>query len=259
MLNYIRAEFYKVLRRKYTWITLIIVLALEALLVSGWVFTNAHGNHVDFYSGAGMLATMLTVGFYATLLTGDMVFAGQYKNSTLKNEVSFGLSRGRIYLGKLTVQIIMSVLFCVVMVAFYVGACWLTLYHDPEADRLALQIVGYCLVTVFPLWLGVQAVVCACMFLIKSELGGAFLAVGVVAVLPNVLWLAAALISGSDGNLVGDALMAVYNHMPTVLADNAKAVVGDWVYCGKAWLVGAVWFAAFTVLGLVGFHKKEIK
>ena len=39
MLNYIRAEFYKVFRRKYTWITLVIMLALEALLVSGWVFS----------------------------------------------------------------------------------------------------------------------------------------------------------------------------------------------------------------------------
>lgn len=259
MLNYIRAEFYKVFRRKYTWITLIIALALEALLVSGWVFTNVHGNHVDFYSGAGMLAAMLTIGFYATLLTGDMVFASQHKNSTLKNEVSFGLSRARIYLGKLIVQTVLSILFCVVMVAFYVGACWLTLYHDPEADKLALQIVSYCLVTVFPLWLGVQAVICAAMFLIKSELGGAFLAVGIFAVLPNVIWLASVLISGSHGNPVGDALMTVYNHTPTVLADNAKAVVGDWAYCGKAWLVGAVWFAVFTAIGLCGFRKKEIK
>lgn len=62
MLNYIRAEFYKVFRRKYTWITLVIVLALEALLVSGWVFTNVHGNHVDFYSGATMAVTLVERG-----------------------------------------------------------------------------------------------------------------------------------------------------------------------------------------------------
>lgn len=59
MVNYIRAEFYKVFRRRYTWITLVVLLALEALMVAGWMFTNSHGNHVDFYTGAGMLCVML--------------------------------------------------------------------------------------------------------------------------------------------------------------------------------------------------------
>lgn len=257
MLNYIRAEFYKVFRRKYTWITLAIVLALEALLVSGWVFTNVHGNHVDFYTGATMLTAMLSMGFCATLLTGDMVFAGQYKHSTLKNEVSFGLSRIRIYLGKLIVQTILSVLYCVVMVAFYVGLCWLTLYHDPVQDGVALQIIGYCLAVAFPLWIGVQALTCAAMFLIKSELGGAFLSVGIFMVLPNVIQLAA--LFAGVGRPLGDALITVYNHMPTVMADYAKELVGDWAFCGKAWIVGVVWFAVFTAIGLCGFQKKEIK
>lgn len=257
MLNYIRAEFYKVFRRKYTWITLITVLALEALLVSGWVFTNVHGNHVEFYNGVVMLAVMLTVGFCATLVTGDMVFAGQHKNSTLKNEVSFGLSRSRIYLGKLIVQTVLSVLYCVVMVAFYIGLCWLTLYHDPVQDGAAMQIVGYCLAVALPLWIGVQALTCACMFLIKSELGSALISMSIFMVLPTVIELAG-LFAGVD-TPVGAGLTAVYNHMPTVMADGARALVGDWAYCGKAWIVGAVWFSGFTAIGLCGFQKKEIK
>lgn len=80
MVNYIRAEFYKVFRRRYTWITLVVLLALGGPDGAGWMFTNSHGNHVDFYTGAGMLCVMLALGFYATLLTCDMVFADQYKN-----------------------------------------------------------------------------------------------------------------------------------------------------------------------------------
>ena len=49
--------------------TKVVLLALEALMVAGWMFTNSHGNHVDFYTGAGMLCVMLALGFYATLLT----------------------------------------------------------------------------------------------------------------------------------------------------------------------------------------------
>lgn len=260
MLNYIRAEFYKVFRRKYTWITLIVVLGLEALLASGFMFINGHGGFEDFSTGAGMVIFLLSLGFYATLITGDMVFAGQYKNGTLKNEVSFGLSRARIYLGKLIVQTIMSILFCAVMIGFYLGLCWLSLYHDPQTDAVILEQLGYCLATVFPLWIGVQAVTCAMMFLIKSELGGAIAALGTFAVLPSVIWLASAMISGSAGHPVGDALMTVYEHMPTTMANHVTMILEpDWSYCGRAWLVGAVWFAVFTAIGLIGFQKKEIK
>lgn len=257
MLNYIRAEFYKVFRRSYTWITLIVVLALEALLAAGWVFTNAHGNDWTFYEGTVIVVVCLSMGLYATLLTGDMVFAGQYKNATLKNEVSFGLSRTRIYLGKLAVQTILSMLFCVVMLAFYEGVCWLTLYHDPDTDLQALQILGYSLVTVFPLWIGVQALTCACMFLIKSELGAALTCVGIFSVLPQGFWLLANLAATREA--LGNVCMTIYNHTPAVMVDTIKEIAGDWAYCGKAWIVGAVWFAVSTAVGLWGFHRKEIK
>lgn len=255
MLNYIRAELYKVFhRRSYLLITLAVVLGLEGLLVAGWVFTNAHGNHIDFYTGAGMLCTMLKIGFYGTLLTCDMVFAAQYKHSTLKNEVSFGLPRNRIYFGKFIVQLVMSILFCVVMAVFYLGLCWLTLYHDPEMDRIAMELVGYCLLTALPLWIGVQAAVCACFFFLKSDLAASFAAVGIFEVAAVVLKVASLFNTPLKGTL-----QVLHEHMPTEMLGNAPQVAGDWAFCGKAWIVGAVWFVVFTALGMYGFRKKEIK
>lgn len=256
MLNYIRAEFYKVLRRKYTWITLAVVLGLEGLLVAGWVFTNVNGNNVDFYTGAGMLCLLLPVGFYATLLTCDMVFADQYKNCTMKNEVSFGIPRRRIYLGKLAVQLAVSLLFMAVMAAFYLALCYLALYHDPEADGTAMQIVGYCLATALPLWTGVLACTSAFRFFIKNDLWASMASLCVFAVAPTVLELAGLMFRGG---LAGTVIHFLYQYMPTVLLDRAPSVVGVWEYCGQAWLVGAVWFAVFTALGLFSFSKKEIK
>ena len=259
MLNYIRAEFYKVLRRRYVWVTLAVVLALEALFALGWASIHINGTKVDFSSGIETLVFLLDAGFYAALLTGDMVFAGQYRHGTLKNEVSFGLSRARVYLGKLLTQTALSVLFCAVMVGFYLALCAMTQSHDPLSDAGAFQRAGYCFAAAFPLWVGVQAMTCAMMFLIKSETGAVFAALGIVAVLPNMVWLASVLISGSDGRPLGEALMAVYHHMPTVVLSAAAENPADWGLCGKAWLVGAVWLAAFTAIGLLGFHKKEIK
>lgn len=261
MLNYIRAEFYKVFHRKYVWITLTVVLGLETLLVLGFVSLNAHGGYEDFYTGAVIVDMMLAfgLGFYATLLTGDMVFAGQYKYSTLKNEVSFGFSRARIYLGKLITQTVLSVLFCAVMLVFYLGLCWLLLYHDPETDAAILKQLGYCLAVSFPLWIGVQAMVCAMMFLIRSEMGSAFAAVGIIAVLPYAVYFTAIIVGGAGGGLLSGVLMAAYDHMPTIMVSCAGDLAGDWAWCGKAWVVGAAWFAAFTAIGLCGFRKKEIK
>lgn len=256
MINYMRGEFYKVFRRKYTWITLVVVLALESLLVAGWAFTNSHGNHVDFYTGAGMLCTMLSLGFYATLLTCDMVFASQYKYSTLKNEVSFGISRSRIYLGKFVVELIVSLLFMVVMVGFYLALCWLTLYRDPERDAYIMQVVGYCLATALPLWIGVLACANACLFLIRSELAASIAAVCVFVMIPPVLEVCGALFIATPAYPVFQFL---HRYMPTVMVDTASTIAGDWAYCGQAWIVGAIWLAVFTALGISGFRKKEIQ
>ena len=59
MFDYIRAEFYKVTHRPYLYGFLILMLAGETLMAGGWAFTNAHGNHITFGDGAGMVALML--------------------------------------------------------------------------------------------------------------------------------------------------------------------------------------------------------
>ena len=256
MMRYIRAEFYKVFRRKYTWVALIVLLALEGLLVAGWVFTNANGNHVDFYTGAAMLCTMLSLGFYATLLTCDMVFADQYKNSTMKNEVAFGLPRGRIYLGKFVVELAVSLLFMVVMAGFYLALCWLFLYRDPGQDAVAMELVGYSLLTALPLWIRVLSCTCAFYFLVRSNLWACLASLCVFMILPTVIGVAGLFVGDTGLRPVLDFL---HQHMPTVMLENAPYIAGDWAACGQAWIVGAIWLAVFTAVGIAGFRRKEIQ
>ena len=140
MRNYLAAECYKTFRRKYFYIILAVCLGLEAVLLWGYWTTWKWGNsNVDFYSTAIMVPFMLSIGLYATIVTGDIVFSEQYKNNTLKNEVSYGLSRGRIYLGKLLVSTGIAVLAAVVMMGFYLGLCWVLAVdgrHGVAAHRL---------------------------------------------------------------------------------------------------------------------------
>lgn len=258
MLNYIRAEFYKALRRKYTYIVLGIMLALESLLVAGFSFHNSHSFATPFGEAVMMIAAFGAIGLLTCLLTGDIVFAGQYKNSTLKNEVSFGLSRVRIYLGKLITQTLLSLLYLVIMLGYYVVLCAAVLPHNLEGfrtDTEALIIVGYFLAVSIPLWIGTQAAACMCQFLINGDTAASFAYVGLVFVLGPFIELMGYLIHKP----MGDALLEISAHFPEPLMNGAGYVVGEWPYLGKAWLAGAFWLAVCTAIGLYGFHKKEIK
>jgi len=255
MLNYIRAEFYKAFRRKYTWIVLLVMMVLECLLAGGFIFINHGGSRVGFSESMMTMLQMFQVGFYATLLTGDIVFAEQYKYSTLKNEVSFGIPRSRIYFGKLIVQFALSLLYCVVMLVFYAAFSWLFLYRDAaEVMANTMWVTGYCLAVALPLWAGMQALTCASMFLVRNSLGSSFTAVGFLCFPGPVLQIM------SMFNFSGAELcIKIYSWLPTTILEYAPSAGGDWDLLKKAWFVGAVWFAVSTAAGCIGFHRREIK
>ena len=259
MFNYIRAEFYKLVRRKYTYIALAVFLVLEGLLVAGFAFHNAHSYATPFGGAITLVVEMGAVGFCVCLLTADIVFAGQYKNSTLKNEVSFGLSRTRIYLGKLIAQTLLSILYLVAMMGFFLGACAIVLPLESGAAFYsaseALSIVGWFLAAGLPLWIGTQAAACMCQFLINGDMAASFVYVGIVFVLEPILQIAGAL----TGGRVGDVLFKICAYLPGPLLDSAKSTVGDWSYMGQTWIVGLFWLTVCTAVGLYGFNRKEIK
>ena len=263
MLNYIRAEIYKLLHRPYTYITLGVMLVLEGLLVAGHAFHNAHSLATPFGGAIVLITDMGIIGFCMCMITGDVVFAGQEKNATLKNEVSFGLSRTQIYMGKFLAQTLLSITYLVVMIGFYLGACAVILPIEPLpvegfysiSSTNGLIIVGYFLAVGLPLWIGGQAVMCMCLFLVNGEQTSSFLYVGIMFVLEAVI----SIVSSFAGGRTGEILALIGSHMPRPMLEIAKSVVGDWAYMGKAWLVGAFWVAVCTAVGLYGFKKKEIK
>ena len=241
MFNYIRAEIYKLLHRPYTYIALGVMLALEALYASMFAFHNAHSMATPFGGAIITIIEMGAIGF-------------------CKNEVSFGLSRTQIYLGKFLAQTMLSIVYLVVMMAFFLGLCAVCLPMESEsaafyATSEALAIVGYFLSVGLPLWIGAQAALCMCLFLVNGEMASSFLYVGIVFVLETFIDLVGLLIEGP----VGNALLKAVPYFPVQMLNGAKSVVGDVSYLGRAWLVGAFWVIVCTAVGLYGFNRKEIK
>ena len=247
--DYTRAELFKVLHRPYTYLFLAVMLAGEALLAALWASNVTSSNTITFTDGAGILVMGLSMGLYCAIVTGDMVFSDQFKNKTLKHEVSFGLPRGRIYLGKLLAACITAVCLCAVMIVFYLGLCRVLLPGDPESNLATLKLVGYCLLVALPLWLGAQALIIALFFLFKSSTLAAIAAVVVFLVLPQVWYLLANLASAFFWQVYGVMLTAPFEQMTGAF---------DWAFCGRALAIGAGWFVISTVVGLVGFQRREI-
>lgn len=251
MRNYLSAECFKVFHRAYFYLTLLACLLGEGLLLLGYWLTWSWGNEmVNFSSTAMMIAPLLGVGMYATILTGDMVFSDQYKNNTLKNEVSYGVRRPVIYTGKLLTSLLTALVAAMIMLAFYLLGCWLLFPHGTE-DVGTWTLIGYGLAGALPLWIGSQAVATACYFLVRNSTAAAFLGIGVLAVVPSVLQVL--------GLLINPVFENVRQLFPAVMLETLPNMVSDWSYVGLCWASGLAWTLLATALGLILFQKKEIR
>ena len=144
MLNYISAELYKVRRRKSTWALLALLLGLESL----YILLFAHG---ECYELLNAFVTTLTLGLPMALLLSALVCSDMGRSGTLKNELSAGLPRSRIYLGKLLSALIVALIALALVVGLCLAAGGLLFRHsDPAQDRSALAVVGYCLAAALP-------------------------------------------------------------------------------------------------------------
>ena len=102
MRAYLTAEWGKAVARPYYRIYLAVMAALAAALALIWWWTGREGMFQgSFGECLSLLIPFFSAGIYLAVIVADAVFSDQYKTGTLKNEVSYGIPRVRIYLGKL--------------------------------------------------------------------------------------------------------------------------------------------------------------
>lgn len=241
--------------RKYLWIFLLVMAVLEGLLVALWTWAGDMMN-LSASIAFSMVLYMLSMGFYGAIIICDMVFSEQYKSNTLKNEVSYGLSRVRIYLGKLVVSGIVALGICAVILAWYGILCALLLAVD-GAWLTAMESVGFALLVAVPLWLGALALTNMLFFLVKSSTAASLIAVSMFAFVGQAIQLMAFTV-GNLNEPVGKLLFWLYDiNLTTPLKDITNRI-GDWSLPPQAWAVGIGWLVVTTLIGLAAFSKKEI-
>ena len=268
MVNSIQAEIYKLTRRPYFYV-LNLCCAAFALLVIGclaYIKYTAPANQdaVNFPFSLSILLLGMPVGLYLVAVGGDAVFSEQYKYNTLKNEVSYGLTRVQVYLARLVVTLLLMIVVFVVTIGVYLLAS-LVLLGIPSDEmammslgmtaaqsvQMMMQMLGYYILASFPLWLGALSLAIACYFLIRgSNMAGiAFLAimVGVPAILDNL------------GKYVHPMFHSLYHltldYMGGLVVSAERM---DWALMGRCWIIGLAWAVISTAVGLFFFSRREI-
>ena len=229
MLRSIRAEWYKAVRRPYFPIlfltcTLLTVGAVYCLYL---IKTQSPGiTPIGLPFALSLSPLGMVMGLWLVAIGGDLVFSEQYKHHTLKNEVSFGIPRARIYLSRWAAVFLVMLLLYAVLVAVYTLAA-------------------------LPIWAGGLSLIMAIYFLIASANMAAICYVALVLALPPLL--------DTLGKHISPFFQLLHHLTLSYQLDLLLNVqILDWALIGRCWLVGLGWTAAATALGLFCFSRREL-
>ena len=130
MLNYMKSEWYRVFHEKSIYTFNGTCAAMILLLnIGNGIMRQVEENFpygTTHFSFSILLGSENMLLFLAMLL-GYIVFGEEYKHKTLKNSISFGLSRQKIFLGKVLVGVGVSFLSMAFLVLIYGGSGYLLL------------------------------------------------------------------------------------------------------------------------------------
>jgi ABC-2 type transport system permease protein len=254
MLNYIKSELYRTTHRKYTYVLVgassllcILVNVLALLLMKD----NPEINRLSM-SDILMISTgLFTMIYYAIIMIVDIVFSDEHKHQTLKNTVSFGINRTKIYLGKFISELIVAIISLAIVTTVLILSSYIFLGSDGATTVEALKNFGTKLFAVFPLWITGIAIANLLAFNIKNNNIFAFAYLGVVAVFPGIIGI---LTYYKPVFVKIQSYLVSYNIKFIVTQD--RILSEDII---KFYVLGIVYITLITVIGIISFRRKEIK
>ncbi len=259
MINYIKSELYRLLHSKSSYLFIImcsallvsanVVLALVGRTDAGFYFDNTAFSLSLFYGD-------LPIVFLLCISVASTVFGNEHTNHTLKNSVSFGISRGCIYLGKFLVEIIYSLVAFLIIGGVYVGSAYLLLEHSNTGE---LELLFRASFVALPLLLFAVAT-SNCFLFIFEGTGGAITAIiGVLLAFPivsNYLAMKFVIFQKISRILPWNLITKIsFNTSEIQLILPWEGSTGYLNY----WLYGAAQMLLMVLIGYFVFRRKEIK
>ena len=259
MISYIKSEFYRLLHSKGSYLFIIVcsVLLISAnvvLAVVGHVEESFAYNNTSF--SLSLFYSYLPVIYLLCISVASIVFGNEHNNHTMKNSISYGISRGSIYFGKLITEIVYAVTALIAIAVLYIGSAYLLLENSHSGD---LEVVLRAYFVALPLLLFALATTNCFLFIIEST-GGAITAVfGVMVAFPLVsnflamkFVLFRKLSEIHPWNLINKMTFNYEKYQLILPWEGNTGYINYWIY-------GILQMVLFILIGFVVFRKKEIK
>ena len=248
MLNLIKSEVYKYLKRPFTYITTLI-LSIGTFLVVALV--SGKFTETPWYTREKFLS--LTFAYFPIILIFMMIFGGiiseEYKEGTFKNLCASNISKSKIFFSKFVVQIFLAVVIATIcMIVFLVSVNMLKPGEGYTSEMLKgftfrfiastpIFLAGIALVNLLVVIFKKDLIVCIIYYFIM-QLGT------VTFILEKLLWDKFALIP------------EVFLSTQLGYAGRMNATSPELI---KAVIIGLVYTVIFTIIAAVIFNKQEIK
>lgn len=254
MINYMKSELYRSLKNRNLKIMMAIFLSLltaMVLVLYYYRMTDATFRYANTRFALGNIYTSMTLVLILTMMISAIIDDGEYKNHTMKHSVAFGVSRTTIYMGKFFVQAIVCVIVYVIITAFLTGISFLFLVHSNVGEVAILARISVDCLTCLLAGLTISY-----FFIMNSEnqMIGATWGMVVIMGLPVVCNLLGRKVEMVEkiGSILPYNLISYDGKVISSNGSNMGAAVNTSV-------IGVIWIAAFLLIGLVTFQKKEIK
>lgn len=267
MLNLLRADFYKLLRRKSFYICGILGIIVSCLAIFlenmeiiynlqniGMSFDSLPAMYRVYYTGVSAFTrTIATGGIFITIMV-SMFVSSEFSFGTIKNIISSGKSRLKVYSSKLVMTLIITTIYTLLcgLAGFITGSIFWGTGEITRTEYLEIfRIIGLIIAVEFSM----QSVFTMVGFLLRST--GAVITVNLIieTVLAGVLPLLNVLINKvfnvQDFNIMKywpDTYLAVFNQFEIPTEQLTQGLI-----------VCAVAFAVSTVIGMFTFQKRDIK
>lgn len=257
MLNYLKSEFYRILHgREIYWATGTLagltVLMNLTLFVFDRMTSDFQYSTVRF--SLNMLTGSMVMLFMAGLIIVVFLFSDEHKNGTLKNAISYGISRNAFFTGKCIACAAAAFLSMVVVMAVYIGSAYLLLRSDGSLPvRQLLMGTAVNLPAAFASVILASALCCR----FKKEATIGLWWIGIMGVIPTVCFFL---------GLKIDTIEKISEWMPWNYLKYEVSVNMSGYRClwdtpegvAKCLIAGVIGILVFYAAGILIFHKKEI-
>lgn len=248
MINYMKAELYRNFNRLYFWVFTGVLSALALAVNMMGSASSVSGMNLSMILDSTLYVLAMPVFLVAGIV--DMVTAEENKNQTLRNAITFGISRYKLVLSKVFVSIILAFISAFIILGIFYGSGALLLGVD-EGVKTVLPMVSIRLLTAVPLWIGAISIGTFLAIAINNNTLFGFAHAGVFFMTSKIiLFLSYA---------VSNKIMFLNKYLITTRLNGLRAAD---IPANELWfsaLIGLAYTVVFIILSIIYFNKKEVK